>query len=76
MFKMAFQVVELTIDADNTVIERKVGPYRYLTHGDAVAAIEIFVSAFSSYGHEETGNFWWAVAKDGKIQVRFIIESV
>jgi hypothetical protein len=76
MFKMAFQVVELTIDADHNVIERKVIPYRYTTHREAAAAIESVVPTFSAYGREETGDFWWAVTADGKTQVRFIIESV
>lgn len=76
MDKMAFQVVELTIDADNNIIDRKVSPHRYTMHRDAVAAIESVVAAFPSHGHHENGNFWWVVTEDGKTQVRFIVESV
>jgi hypothetical protein len=76
MFKMAFQVVELTVDADHNVIDRKVIPYRYLTRKDAVEAIESVVPTFSASGYQPEGDFWWAVTDDGNTRVRFIIESV
>ena len=37
---MAFQVVELTLDADDNVIERSVVPYPYQTRAEAVDTIE------------------------------------
>ena len=40
MLKMAFQVVELTLDADQNVVDRRVIPYPYPTRKDAVDAIE------------------------------------
>jgi hypothetical protein len=76
MFKMAFQVVELTVDADHNVIDRKVIPYRYLTRKEAVEAIESVVPAFSASGYQTEGDFWWADTDDGSKRVRFIIESV
>jgi hypothetical protein len=40
MFKMTFQVVELTIDANNNIIDRRVSPPRHTKHREALAAIE------------------------------------
>jgi hypothetical protein len=40
MLKMVFQVVELTLDAEENVIDRRVIPYPYPTRKDAVDAIE------------------------------------
>jgi hypothetical protein len=76
VFKMAFQVVELTVDADHNVIDRKVIPYRYLARKDAVDAIESVMPSFSASGYQSEGDFWWAVTEDGSTRVRFIIESV
>ena len=36
MIKTAFQVVELTLDTDDNVIDRRAIPYPYPTHKDAV----------------------------------------
>ena len=47
MFKMAFQVVELTIDANNNIIDRRVSPPRYTKHREALAAIESIVATFA-----------------------------
>jgi hypothetical protein len=37
---VAFQIVQLTLDADDNVIERRVVPYPYPTREEAVTAIE------------------------------------
>ena len=37
---MAFQVVELTLDADENVIDRRAVPYPYPTRAEAVETIE------------------------------------
>ena len=76
MFKMAFQVVELTVDADHTVIDRKVLPNRYMTRKEAVEAIKGWVPSFPRFGYEPEGDFWWTMKEDGKAQIRFIVESV
>jgi hypothetical protein len=47
MFKMAFQLVELTIDANNNTIDRRVSPPRYTKHREALAAIESIVATFA-----------------------------
>jgi hypothetical protein len=73
---MAFQIVELIVDADHNVVERKVMPQHYMTHQEAAAAIESVVPIYAASGYEPNGEFWWAVTKDGKTQIRFIIESV
>ena len=44
---MAFHIVELTLDADDNVIERRVVPYPYPTREEAVTAIECIVSTFA-----------------------------
>ena len=72
---MAFQIVELTLDADDNVIERRIVPYPYPTREEAVTAIECIVSTFAEAGYEPTQKFWWAVADDGD-RTRFIIEGV
>jgi hypothetical protein len=72
---VAFHVVELTLDADDNVIERRVVPYPYQTHEEAVTAIECIVSTFAEAGYEPAQKFWWAVANDGD-RTRFTIEDV
>jgi hypothetical protein len=47
MFKMTFQVVELTIDANNNIIDRRVSPPRHTKHQEALAAIESIVATFA-----------------------------
>jgi hypothetical protein len=37
---MAFQVVELTVDADDNVIDRRAVPYPYPTRDEAVDTID------------------------------------
>ena len=73
---MAFQVVELTLDADDNVVDRRAVPYPYPTRGEAVDTIESLVTRFAESGYEPEGDFWWAMAGDGKTRVRFIIEGI
>jgi hypothetical protein len=72
---VAFQIVELALDADDNVIERRVVPYPYPTRQEAVTAIECIVSTFAEAGYEPAQKFWWAVADDGH-RTRFIIEGI
>jgi hypothetical protein len=72
---VAFQIVELTLDANDSVIERRVVPYPYPTREEAIPAIECIVSTFAEAGYEPAQKFWWAVADDGD-RTRFIIEGV
>jgi hypothetical protein len=58
------------------VIERRVIPYPYQTREEAVDTIEAVLSRFAEGGYEPDGNFWWALAGNGKTRVRFIIEGV
>ena len=58
--KMAFQVVELTLDADQNVVDRKVIPYPYPTRKDAVDAIESVVTTFPQSGYQSENDSWWA----------------
>jgi hypothetical protein len=73
---MAFQVVELYLDAEDNVIDRRAVPYPYPTRGEAVDTIETIISRFQESGYEQEGQFWWAVTRDGKNRIRFIIEDI
>jgi hypothetical protein len=72
---VAFQIVELTLDADDNVIQRRVVPFPYPIRQEAVTAIERIVSTFAEAGYEPAQKFWWAIADDGD-RTRFIIEGV
>ena len=72
---MAFQIVALTLDTDDNVIERRVVPRLYPTREEAVTAIECIVSMFADAGYEPAQKFWWTIAHDGD-RTRFIIEGV
>ena len=61
---MAFQIVALTLDADDNVIERRVVPRPYPTREEAVTAIECIVSTFAEAGYEPVQKFWWAIHYD------------
>ena len=76
MFKMAFQVVELTIDANNNIIDRRVSPPRYTKHREALAAIEKHRCHLRLIRAREKWKFLVDVTEDGKSQIRFIVESV
>ena len=73
---MAFQVVELTLDADQNVIDRRVIPYPYPTRKEAADAIESVVTSFPQSGYQPDNDSWWAIARDGASRIRFTIESV
>jgi hypothetical protein len=69
MLKMAFQVVELILDADDNVVDRPLS----LSN----------TQRCSRYNREHRkkvlqaeGDFWWAITGDGMTRVRFIIEGV
>jgi hypothetical protein len=55
---VAFQIVALTLDANDNVIERRVVPYPYPTRQEAVTAIECIVSTFAEAGYEPAQKFW------------------
>ena len=74
--KMAFQVVELTLDADQNVVDRRVIPYPYPTRKDAVDAIESVVTSFPQSGYQSDNDSWWAIPREGTTRIRFAIESV
>jgi hypothetical protein len=59
MSKTAFQVIELSLDDDDNVIDRKVIPYPYPSRKDAVDTIECFAARFARSGYEPKGDFWW-----------------
>ena len=76
MLKMAFQVVELTLDADQNVVDRRVIPYPYPTRKDAVDAIESLVTSFPQSGYQPDTDSWWVLARDGTRRISFAIETV
>jgi hypothetical protein len=73
---VAFQIVELSLDADDNVIDRRVVPYPYQNRQEAVDNIESMLSSFSESGYEPEGDFWWAVPSAVETRIRFIIENV
>jgi hypothetical protein len=73
--EVTFQIVEINLDANDKVIERKVVPYPYQTRQEAVTAIECIVSTFAEAGYEPAQKFWWA-AGNGDHMRRFIIEEI
>ena len=73
---MPFQIVELALDSNDNVVERKVVPYPYQTREEAVDTIESVVTRFAEAGYEPEGDFWWAMAGDGETRIRLIIEGV
>ena len=76
MLKMAFRVVELTLDADQNVVDRRVIPYPYPTRKDAVDAIESLVTSFPQSGYQPDTDSWWVLARDGTRRISFAIETV
>jgi hypothetical protein len=78
MKKSAFQVIELILDKDDNVIDRRAVPYAYPTRKDAVDTIESCVRRFTQSGYEPDGDFWWGITEEGKSKskVRFIVERV
>jgi len=56
---MPFQIVELDLDSNDNVVERKVVPYPYQTREEAVDTIESVVTRFAEAGYEPGGDFWW-----------------
>ena len=75
MLRMAFQVVELTLDADQNVIDRRVIPYPYPTRKDGIDAIESVVTCFPR-SYQPENDSWWALTRDGTSRNRFTIEPV
>ena len=73
---MAFQVAELTLDADDNVIDRRAIPYPYPTRAEAVDTIESVLSRHAESGYETEGDFWWGTPGDGKTRIRFVVEGV
>ena len=73
---MAFQVVELTLDADQNVLDRKVIPYPYPTRKDAIDAIEGVITNFPQSGYQSENDSWWALTRDGTTRIRFAIVLV
>jgi hypothetical protein len=74
---MAFQVIELALDANDSVIDRRAVPYPYQTRAEAVATIESMISKFAEAGYQPEGDFWWAITdKDRAARIRIIIESI
>ena len=71
---MAFQVVELTLDADQNVVDRGVIPYPYPTRKEAVDAIESVVTNFPQTGYQSENDSWWAIPRDGTTHIKFAIE--
>jgi len=71
---MAFQIVELALDANDKVVERKVVPYPYQSRQEAVDTIESVVARYVKFGYDPKQAFWWAIAENGNCR-RFVIDG-
>ena len=74
--QMPFQVVELRLDAEDQVIDRRAIPYPYPQRLDAVDTIKKLTARLDKAHYEAERDFWSAVAKDGKTRLKFVIEAV
>ena len=74
--QMPFQVVELRLDAEDQVLDRRAIPYPYPQRLDAVDTIEKLIARLNKAHYEAERDFWSAVAKDGKTRLKFVIEGV
>ena len=63
---MPFQVVELWLDADDQVIDRRAIPYPYPQRLDAVETIDKLIARLKKVHYRA----------DGKTRIKFIIEGV
>lgn len=72
---MAFQIVEITVDADDNPVDRKVVPYPFATRTEAVTQIENVIAGYAHFGHEPKHTYWWVTAANGD-RMRFVIEVV
>jgi hypothetical protein len=72
--EMPFQVVELCLDADDRVIDRKAIPYPYSQRLEAVETIQKLIARLKKSHYQAERDSGSAVAKDGT--VKFIIEAV
>jgi hypothetical protein len=73
---MPFQVVELSLDEDDKVIDRKAIPYPYPRRLEAVETIEKLITRLQKAHYEAGRDYWSAIAKDGKTRIKFIIEGM
>jgi hypothetical protein len=73
---MPFQVVELRLEADDKVLDRRAIPYPYPQRLDAVDTIQRLIPRLQKAHYEAERDYWSAVAKDGKTRGKFIIEGV
>ena len=74
--QMPFQVVELRLDAQGQVIDRRAIPYPYPQRLDAIDTIKKLIARLDKAHYEAERDFWLAVAKDGKTRLKFVIEGV
>jgi hypothetical protein len=71
---VSFQIVELALDANGDVIERKVVPYPYPTRQEAVATVKSIAAKYRDARFDSANNVWCAVEGSGS-RVRFAIEE-
>lgn len=71
---MAYQIIELALDANDNVIERKPVPHPLETRGEAVTLVESAISHYPRRGYDPKQDSWWAIAGNGD-RMRFVIEG-
>ena len=70
---MAYHVVELRIDGNEQIIDRKVIPYPYHSRHEAVETIEGIIRTFDRSGYDPKAGHWWALAANGD-KMQFVLE--
>jgi len=72
---VTFQIVELALDANDKVIERRVVPYPYQTRQEAIATVESIATRYPGACYDAAHNYWCAVGDSGE-RLRLAIEEI
>jgi hypothetical protein len=72
---VSFQVVELELDAEGNVLDRKVVPYPYQNLQDAAASAKSIAEGYPEARYDPAINGWCATDSRG-LPVRVAIEEI
>ena len=72
---MSFQVVELELDAEGNVLDRKVVPYPYQNLQEAAASAKSIAARYPKVRYDPANNGWCATDSRG-LPIRVAIEEI
>jgi hypothetical protein len=72
---VSFQVVELELDDQGNVLDRKVVPYPYQSLQDAAACAKSVAARYPEARYNPANNDWCAIGSRG-VPVRVVIEEI